>query len=555
MNRTNDALERKLVDHLNARASEAEVQFTVDDVRGAVNPKESTGRPANDAAKTTRRRLPMLVAAAAVVLFVGGGAIWLGSSSSNEVDTTDQIASDEESGSIAGTEDRDGDREGPTDYERTGDLRAEQATELLASMNTYLDKRVDEIIDWSESTEVRTAAAADYPQVADFEGLSVDQIEATFQTQVLDQSGKSSTFLAEQIEALFFDDSSESAVPVYGEVFLTDSNGYVVGATGPTTDFAQSDEFWWTIAWQDGFFFEPFVFDESAGVMAISVAVRVDDEDGQPIGVIKAVIDASVFESFARSIATDGVDVIVTDKGGVIWAHSAYQHRGVGQDASKDAIFTSEEAVSFNIAKDNSEPSGFERFDSTIVGYAKATGSNRVERPKVRTDLYPFVALVIDDTELSSGAAAVDLDPTTAPDSAEYEAFVPDVVGLSSEEARSTLEAAGFSVSTTSEFSLFEPENQVIRQSPDPSQGVIPVTNVEIVVSQEPALVEVPDVAGRELAVANGLLANAGFIDYISQAEPSALIATGVVIGSEPAAGQSVASDQRITVYVSAGPG
>ena len=54
--------------------------------------------------------------------------------------------------------------------------------------------------------------------------------------------------------------------------------------------------------------------------------------------------------------------------------------------------------------------------------------------------------------------------------------------------------------------------------------------------------------------MANGLLDNAGFIDFLSVQESSGFVAPGLVIRSEPPAGQLAATNEMITVFVSSGP-
>ncbi len=137
---------------------------------------------------------------------------------------------------------------------------------------------------------------------------------------------------------------------------------------------------------------------------------------------------------------------------------------------------------------------------------------------------------------------------------AEQKETVPNVLGLTLEAAEAELERLGFGSSVDREFDQEVPEGDVISQSPEAGQVVNQGLRVEIIISQGPSQVQVPDLKGRELAVANGLLENAGFIDYISQDENSGLVAAGLVIRSEPPSGQLAATNEKITVFISSGP-
>jgi methyl-accepting chemotaxis protein len=75
------------------------------------------------------------------------------------------------------------------------------------------------------------------------------------------------------------------------EIFFTERHGLNVATTNITSDFVQSDERWWTEAMQTGRFVGPPEFDESAGVVAIEVAARIDDAaTGRPEGVAKGLL-------------------------------------------------------------------------------------------------------------------------------------------------------------------------------------------------------------------------------------------------------------------------
>ena len=121
-------------------------------------------------------------------------------------------------------------------------------------------------------------------------------------------------------------------------------------------------------------------------------------------------------------------------------------------------------------------------------------------------------------------------------------AEVPAVVGLPSAAAGDALARASLLVSLREEPSDTVPAGTVISQRP--SGGVLPPgSTVELVVSRGPAPVAVPDVNGRSLEEAVGLLEAAGL----------RAVATGPtllnrVVGTDPAAGAQVPRGTLVTV-------
>ncbi|MEW6426506.1 MAG: PAS domain S-box protein [Thermodesulfobacteriota bacterium] len=81
--------------------------------------------------------------------------------------------------------------------------------------------------------------------------------------------------------------------PIFAEVFFTDAYGTVTAATGRTDDYRQDDEQWWRIAREEGLAIGDVEYDESSATMGIGIALRVSDDQGEFLGVMKAVIAVS----------------------------------------------------------------------------------------------------------------------------------------------------------------------------------------------------------------------------------------------------------------------
>jgi len=86
------------------------------------------------------------------------------------------------------------------------------------------------------------------------------------------------------------DQKSESQFK-YAEIFVTNQYGANIAQSHKTSDFQQDDELWWQKAKQNGVYLSEGGFDESAGVYASDIAIRILDDDGNFIGVLKAVVN------------------------------------------------------------------------------------------------------------------------------------------------------------------------------------------------------------------------------------------------------------------------
>ena len=78
------------------------------------------------------------------------------------------------------------------------------------------------------------------------------------------------------------------------EIFVTDRYGATLAANNRLSDYYQADEEWWQQAWNDGqgavYVSDP-EFDESAGTLAVLVALPIaDEESGEVIGVLRSTV-------------------------------------------------------------------------------------------------------------------------------------------------------------------------------------------------------------------------------------------------------------------------
>ncbi|MBN1192227.1 MAG: Stk1 family PASTA domain-containing Ser/Thr kinase [Coriobacteriia bacterium] len=92
---------------------------------------------------------------------------------------------------------------------------------------------------------------------------------------------------------------------------------------------------------------------------------------------------------------------------------------------------------------------------------------------------------------------------------------VPDVVGKTLAQAKSTLEAAGLTVTTTEAYSETVPKGSVISQKPDPNVVLESGSTVTLEVSLGPEVILVPDVRTKTEADARSTLTAAGLVPKV----------------------------------------
>lgn len=78
---------------------------------------------------------------------------------------------------------------------------------------------------------------------------------------------------------------------VFGEVLVTNRYGALAALSGRTSAYRQDDAEWWRKAVKTGLYIRDVAFDESSGVNSTDVAIRVDDENGNFLGVMKVVLN------------------------------------------------------------------------------------------------------------------------------------------------------------------------------------------------------------------------------------------------------------------------
>jgi serine/threonine-protein kinase len=123
---------------------------------------------------------------------------------------------------------------------------------------------------------------------------------------------------------------------------------------------------------------------------------------------------------------------------------------------------------------------------------------------------------------------------------------IPDVTGAPEADARTALEAAGFVVTTSDEFSTTVAQGDVIRTDPPVNSQAPKGSTVNVVVSKGPKTFPMPNVVGMTDTAATAELQGLGLVVRIVQ-----LPGTGHrVDAQDPLSGTIVHQGQIVTIYV-----
>lgn len=143
---------------------------------------------------------------------------------------------------------------------------------------------------------------------------------------------------------------------------------------------------------------------------------------------------------------------------------------------------------------------------------------------------------------------------TVTPLDGEQLVRVPNIRGMSQDDAIAEIKAAGFIATTSTQESSEVSPGQVLSQDPPagsqaPAGSIITLT---IAVAKAPTEVTVPNLRGITRTDAESTLGRAGLRAFIVEV-PSADVAEGVVIDQLPAAGSIAAEGSTVAVLVSGG--
>ena len=188
-------------------------------------------------------------------------------------------------------------------------------------------------------------------------------------------------------------------------------------------------------------------------------------------------------------------------------------------------------------------------------GHGDDWGDDEADRKRKRNRI---IALVVAGLVLLGGAIAIALalsaggDGDRTPPSTQV--TVPDLVGLSQDEAAAAITRAGLTVGTiTRETSTADQKDKVLSSDPTPGAEADPKSPVALVIGGGPNTLAVPNVIGEQQDDAVARLENAGFTGSISTSQVDSLEPEGTVVTVDPAPGSQAAPDVAIRLSISTG--
>jgi eukaryotic-like serine/threonine-protein kinase len=176
--------------------------------------------------------------------------------------------------------------------------------------------------------------------------------------------------------------------------------------------------------------------------------------------------------------------------------------------------------------------------------------AGRQQRRRRLVVIGSVVALLV---VLGGVLAAVLLNHGSATPTAAATVAVPNVVNQDQNTATQTLQAAGFTVTTTQVASTAQQKGLVVSTSPAGGAQLAKGAAVQLSIGSGPDALSVPDVTGKTAAAASAALKQAGFTGNINTEQTDSLTTKGRVVSSDPAAGAQAAPGATITLQVSTG--
>jgi serine/threonine-protein kinase len=133
-------------------------------------------------------------------------------------------------------------------------------------------------------------------------------------------------------------------------------------------------------------------------------------------------------------------------------------------------------------------------------------------------------------------------------------ATVPEVIGLSQQQAQIAIENAGFQFGSVSQQNSDRARGAVI--ATDPASGTtleLPAT-VSITLSQGPSSIQVPDLTGRTLADARSTLEQLGLRLGGTSRDTSSFMPENTILSQTPAPGMTVSAGASVSLRISQFP-
>lgn len=273
----------------------------------------------------------------------------------------------------------------------TFDLSVQEIKKLLGSRNEGfasnmmqgLDKHIEKrILDFQDLTNLNLIHFALIESNKEFEKIENLEEYLTLREKEVEYN-ENTPFIGSQAEEIvsvelndiidFYHD--EYNYDVIEELFVTNAYGANVALGSGTSDYSQSDEFWWQETKEKGMYKGEIQYNENYQSYSIDFAFRINDVDGNFIGVLRVLVTLddllSDFVEESNLLTTSGRNAILLDKNGQSF---------FSNDSIKLSIFP---ASYFQLIQEGKETGYFELEDESddfrIISYAQSVGYRTFE--------------------------------------------------------------------------------------------------------------------------------------------------------------------------------
>ncbi|HYM56037.1 MAG TPA: PASTA domain-containing protein, partial [Solirubrobacteraceae bacterium] len=277
------------------------------------------------------------------------------------------------------------------------------------------------------------------------------------------------------------------------------------------------------------------------GETAVAIAFKQVSATPRPPSELNPALPASLDAAVLRALAKDPVERYA-DAGELI-AALEHERRALPAFAGAAAPSTADGHGAYAPPPVGAPP-GAGLLMAPAGGFGEDYGPSPESRRRRRRSLLWALAVA-----LAAGLAALALVLT----SSHGRVTVPDVAGETEQAAGAALRRAGLNPVPSLASSAVVATGLVISQTPPAGSVVERGTRVTVVVSGGPASEALVGVEGLTGAQAVARLRTAGF-KPTTRAQPSATVAPGRVIATEPPAGTELQLASHVTVLVSSGP-
>ena len=197
---------------------------------------------------------------------------------------------------------------------------ASRAHTIMEAIDRVMHSRITDWMAYGQSPEVQKTLGISNRQFAQMDDVQrhIDEIDLAWRTTPPESPSPlmealSGNNLAKAMRARIETLQEANGFPIFGEVFITNRYGVNIAQTGRTSDYRQDDEDWWKLAKRDGLYVADVGFDESAGVFSTDVCLRIDDEHGVFLGVLKAVLNIKEAVDIVKAQVDDNGNASLCD--------------------------------------------------------------------------------------------------------------------------------------------------------------------------------------------------------------------------------------------------